>query len=203
PARAGVGEELNPKVQQAAGERRVGRTVSGQPLVTSERVAPVDNVAKFRDEVREAREKKQDSINRKALEATNRGRSPRSRFYVRGILHPRPGLMWVAANLAILVRLSFVAFVVLLTLMFFRLIPYTWAFGMLLLPVTAIPYFIFAGQARCRVCGQKEFMPSGARKHVKTHRIPFLGPIISTALHMLIFSWFHCMFCGTAIRTKK
>ena len=75
--------------------------------------------------------------------------------------------------------------------------------GLSVIPVFVIGYFMSAHKARCRVCGVKEFLPSGSRKHTKTHRFLGLGPIISTALHLLLFQWFYCMFCGTAVRIKK
>lgn len=144
------------------------------------------------------------SINRKALESTNRGRKPSSRFFVRGILHPVPLKMILAAFFAIVFQLSFVVFLVVMALFALEKMDareYWWL--AVICPVAGLFYLIFANQARCRVCGQKEFLPSGAHKHVKTHRFLFFGPIFSTAVHLLTFKWIHCMFCGTAVRIKK
>ncbi|WP_411844668.1 hypothetical protein AAFN60_11580 [Roseibacillus persicicus] len=145
------------------------------------------------------------SINRKALESTNRGKNPNSRTFVRGILHPAPFKILSAAFFVIVFRLVFVASLVFGALILFEKVEVdglmlAW-FG--LLPLAGFLHLITAQQARCRVCGQKEFIPSRANKHRNTHRFLFTGPIVSTALHVLLFKWFRCMFCGTAVRTKK
>ncbi len=144
------------------------------------------------------------SINRKALESTNRGINPSSRRFVRGILHPLPISVALAAFWALLFRLSFIVFVVSMILFVMNELDarqYWWL--AVICPVAGLFHLVSASQIRCRVCGQKEFWPSGAHKHVKTHRFLLMGPIFSTALHLLLFKWFHCMFCGTAVRIKK
>ncbi|MGJ8723537.1 MAG: hypothetical protein ACSHYB_03180 [Roseibacillus sp.] len=143
------------------------------------------------------------SLNRKALESTNRGKKPSSRRFVRGILHPAAFKVASAAFFAIAVRLAMLGAVVLGTLILLDQVDVQLAWYLLILPIAALLHFATVGSARCRVCGIKEFVPSGAHKHVKTHRFLFTGPIISTALHLLLFKWFHCMFCGTAVRIKK
>ena len=143
------------------------------------------------------------SINRKALESTNRGVSPKSRRFVRGILHPSPSKVIFAAFFAIAFRVALVGLVILMTLIVLEVVDSGLWWWALIFPVAALGHLLTAGQARCRVCGQREFVQSGARKHNKTHRLLFLGPIISTGLHVIIFKWFHCMFCGTAVRIKK
>ncbi len=143
------------------------------------------------------------SINRKALESTNRGKKPSSRRFVRGILHPSPYRVMIAAFFAILVRVVFLGVLALLVLLFLEQVE-TWTLWLtLILPVVALFHFATVGKARCRVCGLKEFVPSGAHKHRDSHRIPLVGPIFSTALHLLLFKWFRCMFCGTPIRIRK
>lgn len=145
------------------------------------------------------------SINRKALESTNRGKRPESRSFVRGILHPAPFKVWSAAFFVILFRLVFVASLVFGGLILFEKIEVEqiMLLWFLLLPVAGLLHLITAQKARCRVCGQKEFVPCRANKHSQTHRFLFTGPIVSTALHVLLFKWFRCMFCGTAVRIKK
>lgn len=142
-------------------------------------------------------------LNRKALDSTNRGKHPSSRRFVRGILHPHPKKVALASFLAILVRVVALGCLVLLGLFLMDWVELWTAWFFLALPVTAFFYFVMAHQARCRVCGVKEFLPSGSLKHKRTHRFLFFGPIISTALHLLLFKWFRCMFCGTPIRIRK
>lgn len=146
---------------------------------------------------------KSDSINRKALDSTNRGKSPDSRRFVRGILHPSPGKMFFAAFFAILVRLALLAFIVLMSLIVLDQVDLRATWFALILPVAALFHVATMGQARCRVCGLKEFVPSRAHKHRQSHQLLFFGPIVSTALHLILFRWFRCMFCGTPIRIRK
>ena len=150
-----------------------------------------------------APQEKESSINRKALKATNRGVHPSSRRFIRGILHPSPVKVIVVSLLAIVVRVTFLAAIVLGVLLLLDKVNVVFAWALLALPVVALFHFAMVGKVRCRVCGIKEYVPSAAHKHVKTHRFLFFGPIVSTALHLLVFKWFHCMFCGTAVRIKK
>lgn len=143
------------------------------------------------------------SVNRRPLDLTNKGRSPKSRFYIRGILHPNPMGLRFAALFALLARLSLAVFIVLVALVLFEKLEIRYAWFMLAFPVFGLLHLMTMTKGRCRVCGQREFMPSGAFKHKDRHRFLFFGPIISTALHLLLFKWIRCMFCGTPIRTKK
>lgn len=149
------------------------------------------------------RERNADSVNRKALEETNRGVSPNSRRFVRGVLHHAPRQILLAAFFSVMIRIALVVGVVAMGLFVFGAVEKDVLWGLLVIPVLGFGYLATFRKARCRVCGVQEFVPSGARKHVKSHRLLFLGPIVSTSLHVLIFKWFHCMFCGTAIRVKK
>lgn len=144
-----------------------------------------------------------ESINRKALESTNRGKSPNSRRFVKGILHPSPFKVFFAAVFAIAARLSFITFLGITLLVIFNKIEMVYLWGILIFPLFVFLNVVTSLQVRCRVCGMKEFVPSQARKHKHTHTFLWTGPIISTALHVILFRWFRCMFCGTAIRTKK
>ena len=143
------------------------------------------------------------SLNRKALESTNRGKTPKSRFFVRGILHPSPFKVAFAAFFAIFARVAFLAALVLLVLFLLGRVEARFIWFSLLAPLAALIHLASAHSARCRVCGQKVFLPSGARKHVRTHRFLFFGPIVSTAFHLLLFKWFRCLFCGTPVRIRK
>lgn len=166
------------------------------PVASSPSVAPLPSSGGMK-------ERNADSVNRKALEKTNRGISPNSRRFVRGVLHHTPRQVILAAFFALTIRLAVVAGVITMALFVFGLVEKDALWGLLAIPLLGLGYLATLRKARCRVCGVQEFVPSGARKHIKTHRILFLGPIGSTAVHVLIFKWFHCMFCGTAIRVKK
>jgi len=72
------------------------------------------------------------------------------------------------------------------------------------LPVVGVAFLFFGvGTGRCRICGQGQFMPRACRRNAKAHHVPLLGYIIPTALHMLVFRWFRCTYCGTPVRLKE
>jgi hypothetical protein len=74
----------------------------------------------------------------------------------------------------------------------------------LALPVVGAAYFIWGvGSGRCKICSQPLFVPKGANKNSKAHHVPVIGYIIPTALHLLVFRWFRCTYCGTAVRVKE
>ncbi|HEX7262157.1 MAG TPA: hypothetical protein VF258_10110, partial [Luteolibacter sp.] len=73
----------------------------------------------------------------------------------------------------------------------------------LALPVLGIAYLIWGMHGSCRVCGQKLFVPRMCLKNSKAHQIRGLGHIVPVCLHILLFKWFRCTYCGTPIRLKK
>jgi hypothetical protein len=74
----------------------------------------------------------------------------------------------------------------------------------LFLPVPGAAYLIWAvGDGRCRICNQLLFVPRRVNKNSKAHHAPLLGYIVPTALHLLVFRWFRCTYCGTAVRVKE
>jgi hypothetical protein len=144
-------------------------------------------------------------------EETNRGRDPHSRRYIRGVLHNRP--LWISSAALVtlccyvFVPLAVVAGVLLLLskqmpVTFFWVPAWILVFP-LLLPVLGVLYAILAPSAKCRVCAQKLFVPRQCRKNAKAHHIRGLGYIVSLCLHILLFRWFRCSFCGTPVRLKE
>lgn len=148
---------------------------------------------------------------RAPLESTNRGRNPRSRFYVRGVLHTDPiGMMLGAITTLIMMILLPVAIGSSVLLLFSDVFPesFSWVSVWLLVfpcsvPVFGIFYLIYGLGGRCRICTQRMFAPRGCRKNAKAHHIRGLGYIIPASLHMLVFRWFRCTHCGTPVRLKK
>ena len=148
---------------------------------------------------------------RAPLESTNRGRDPRSRSYVRGVLHTHPigmilGAM-VTLTLAVLLPLAAVAStLLLLSVLFPENFPWVSHWFLVFpcaLPVLGIFYLIYGVGGRCRICTQRVFMPRACRKNSKAHHLPGLGHIIPLCLHILLFHWFRCTYCGTPVRLKK
>lgn len=63
--------------------------------------------------------------------------------------------------------------------------------------ICALPWFCFVGTARCAVCSMKTF---SFRRYVHSknaHRVPLLGIVIPTALHVAFLGWYRCPACGT------
>lgn len=142
---------------------------------------------------------------------TNRGRDPQSRRYIRGVMHGYPIRMALGAVVTLMVFFMLpTAIVSSLLLLLSEEMPqrFGWVPKWLLvfpvsLPVFGLLYLIWGIGCSCRVCGQKIFSPRMCLKNAKAHHIRGLGHIIPVSLHMLLFKWFRCTYCGTPIRLKK
>ena len=97
----------------------------------------------------------------------------------RGVVYPDPVLLVVGALVSLLWRVAVVAAVV---------------------AVPWIAQLVVLGKARCRICSCHLFYSRNCAKNRKAHSIPGLGKTASLALHLLLFQWFRCMYCGTAIK---
>ncbi len=151
------------------------------------------------------------SLIRSPLPETNAKRKPTSRFYIRGVLHDRPFRVWFGGFFAVLVQLLLpLAFIAAPLLILseqseanFGWVP-KWIIAFpLALPVAGLLYLLCSAGAKCRVCGQRLYVPKHCLKNAKAHHLPLIGHIGALALHVMIFRWFKCTFCGTAIRIKK
>lgn len=148
---------------------------------------------------------------RAPLPETNARRKPGSRFYIRGVLHDRPLRVWFGGFFAVLgqvlIPLALISAPLLILsqqdeVRFGWVPPWVIAFP-LALPVVGLLYLIVSTGAKCRVCGQRLYVPKHCLKNSKAHHLPVIGHIGALALHVMIFKWFKCTFCGTAIRIKK
>ncbi len=144
------------------------------------------------------------------LEKTNRGRDPHSRRYIRGVLHNSPFFMKLGALVTLTLFLVLPIAVVSAGLLllsdqlpkYFAWVP-TWLLVFpASLPLLGLAYAIWGTGGSCRVCGQKQFVPRVCLKNSKAHHIPYLGYIIPVCLHMILFKWFRCTYCGTPVRLK-
>jgi len=135
---------------------------------------------------------------------TNEGVNPDSKFYVKGVLHKsasrfKSGCRWyIIVNL--LIFLSFA----ITSLVLVDRDKYEWAVWAPLLGLLGIIiYFSAAQRSSCPICNQKQFAPKRCLKHKNAHKWPLFGYMLPTAVHALLFRWFRCIFCGTAVRLKK
>jgi Domain of unknown function (DUF4332) len=144
-------------------------------------------------------------------EATNKGRDSSSRRYIRGVLHSHPLSLAVGAvvtlTLAALLPLGIGAAALLFLSGEFP-DQFGWVPKWLLafpisLPVVSMAWLIWGMSGSCRICGQKAFVPRRCIKNSKAHHIWGLGYIVPVAIHMLLFKWFRCSYCGTPVRLKK
>lgn len=143
--------------------------------------------------------------------ATNEGRDPESRWYIRGVLHSHPLSLAVGAMATTLVMLMIPLSMVSAALLFLSAeMPerFGWVPGWLLvvpvaLPLFGIAYLIWGLSGSCRICGQKLFIHRAHLKNSKAHRLPVLGYILPLCFHLLVFRWFRCTHCGTPVRLKE
>ena len=144
-------------------------------------------------------------------ESTNKGRDPRSRWYIRGVLHSHPASIMFGALITLcLIVMIPVSIVSALLLLLSGELPqiFGWVPGWLLwipvsLPVFGIAYLIWGLGGSCRICGQKLFVRRAHLKNSKAHHIWGLGYIIPLCFQILIFRWFRCTHCGTPVRLKE
>jgi hypothetical protein len=142
---------------------------------------------------------------------TNRGRDPQSRRYIRGVLHSHPisigfGAL-VTLVMSVMLPLGIVSALLLLLSSEmperFDWVP-KWVLAFpLSLPLFGIAYLIWGLQGKCRICTQKMFVPKICLKNSKAHHIRGLGHVIPVSIHILLFKWFRCPYCGTPVRLKK
>lgn len=134
---------------------------------------------------------------------------PVPRLVRRGVPHPRPFFLVFCSLIVLVSRLLLMTVIVGTPVVvwpaFARgdtgpLIGFLWIIGAWL--VSCLFYVVFAVRARCRVCTNHIFWSKRCTKNAKAHRVPGLGLTSSLALHALMFGWFRCMYCGTAIRLK-
>jgi hypothetical protein len=137
-------------------------------------------------------------------------RDDESRRIRRGVPYPRPWLLTFGALMVILWRVLFLVVLVGTPLVLWpafvgmetaALLQFLWVIGLWL--VVSGFYLYLATRIRCRVCTNHIFFSKRCFKNVKAHRVPCFGLVGSLAVHALVFGWFRCMYCGTAIRVKR
>lgn len=142
---------------------------------------------------------------------TNRGRDPQSRRYIRGVLHSHPVSIGFGALVTLVMSVMLplgIASALLLLLSVEMPARFDWVPKWILafplsLPVFGIAYLIWGLQGKCRICTQKMFVPKICLKNSKAHHIRGLGHVIPVSIHILLFKWFRCPYCGTPVRLKK
>ncbi len=142
---------------------------------------------------------------------TNKGRDPKSRRYIRGVLHSHPFSLTLGAIVTLVLMVVLPLGIVSSGLLLLsREVPekFGWVPEWLLvfplaLPVLGLAYLIWGLTGSCRICGQKLFVPRMCLKNTKAHHVPLLGHIVPLCAQILLFRWFRCTYCGTPVRLKK
>ena len=148
-------------------------------------------------------------------EKAERVRTPRQRrdelpaieryTHPRGIRHTTPVHTWLGAVIAILFWLCGLALIVLLPyILLFNHSVQRWHILILSgIGLTLFLYLIVSFRCRCSVCKIRIFSWQRYVRNKKMHYIWGLGRVVPTALHTLLFRWFRCPSCGTAIRLRN
>ena len=132
------------------------------------------------------------------------GRLPRA--VERGVPYPQPGKLAFTGLLVLINRFVLLATVFVLPLALYFDSTF---FGLAVaLPIQGgfviigLMHFSATLRTRCRVCSCQFFRMRRCDKHRLAHNLPLLGYSFATALHLILFKWMRCMYCGTAIRLK-
>jgi hypothetical protein len=130
-----------------------------------------------------------------------------SRTVRRGVAHPNPILLVVGALISLLWRaVLLVTMVGVIWLIFVAPKPSDYAseifYSTIGLAILGILQLVVLTRARCRICSCHLFYSKDCVKNRKAHSLPLMGKVASLALHLLIFQWFRCMYCGTAIKLQ-
>ncbi len=127
------------------------------------------------------------------------------RHIERGVTYPHPVLLVFTSFVLVMTKMLLYVCAIAIPLVTFlnpdNLASYWWL-PALLLSFGAV-FLISANKTRCKVCTCHLFFKRNCHTHNKAHRVPLLGQPTSAALHLLLFKWLRCMYCGTAIRIRK
>lgn len=176
----------------------------GSAELKKERVLSMDEFREKGGKVAPLQRSVEKDITKTTLEETNRGIDPKSRRYIRGVLHKEPITVQLASFAILLSQALVILSIIPLPLVLIDREEYIWAVFSPLLGLLALAvWFFLARRAVCPVCRQRQFVPKSCLKHNKAHRLPLIGHMASTAIHIIGFKWFRCIFCGTSIRLKE
>ena len=123
----------------------------------------------------------------------------------RGVVYPNPGLLVGAAVISLMWRLALLASILAVPWLVLAVPqPSVYKLEILsalgILTALGLAQLIVMGRVRCRICTCHLFHSRNTAKNRKAHLLPFIGYTASLSLHVLLFQWFRCMYCGTAIK---
>ncbi len=197
-----------------SGNIRIADNSSTRVEIDTSRIKPIDVLAGNSPRPitrKEARDDDRVALIRGPRMETNQGRDPRSRLYIRGVLHSHPHSIAVGAAITLILGSMLPTGIISAVMLLlsselpqrFSWVPKWLLIFPLLLPMLGIAYLIWSVRGSCRICGQKLFVPRMCLKNTKAHHIRGLGHIIPLCFHILLFKWFRCTYCGTPVRLKQ
>lgn len=205
---------VRPLAASAAANVRIAEAHVGRLEIDTSRVKSIDALAgpaPRTSATKMVNEDERIALIRGPRENTNKGRDPKSRRYIRGVLHSHPISLTLGALVTLILWVLLpVGIVSGLLLLLSQEVPvkFGWVPSWLLafplaLPVVGLAWLVWGMNASCRICGQRLFVPRMCLKNSKAHHVPGLGYILPVCFHILIFRWFRCTYCGTPVRLKK
>ena len=137
-----------------------------------------------------------------------------AQYKERGVPYPQPRKLFYTSLLVMMTRVALLVTLGIFVLSFFvattGIIMNKTDFGLwVVIPVVSIflllclIHFTATNQTRCRVCSCQFYRFRRCDKHRLAHRIPIFGYAFGSALHLVLFKWMRCMYCGTAIRLRQ
>lgn len=165
------------------------------------------------DEYREGKSKVSPLAGGRLRGANNFSEKPKffdgklARSVERGVPYPQPGKLVYVSLLVLLNKFTLLSAIIILPLSLFL---QSTLFGLtVVLPVMIVFFvvgtlhFLATHRTRCRVCSCHFFRIRRCDKHRLSHFLPLIGYTFAAALHLILYKWMRCMYCGTAIRLKQ
>ncbi|MDB4526931.1 hypothetical protein OAV21_01855 [bacterium] len=126
---------------------------------------------------------------------------------IRGVKHPDGLKVYITALITFIAIVLTLATVIIGVIFPFypELEDYRMEFGGLFLVTLffGVLYLFSAIGMRCRVCSCHLYYSRRCHKNKKAHRILGGFPMFAQVLHILLWRWFWCMYCGTAVRLTE
>ena len=204
PKTRGKGKEVVPV------ESTTARPTARQSAAPSRQESPLQRALKSKPKPKEPVEQAKGSpapnIRFKQLDfVKNSGNQGQRRN--RGMSHPEAGRVRWAAMVTVMAPLIAALNALALASALFMARFYGWEFHwtlallLLIFPLCLMMYLSQGAKARCRLCGQKLFVPKRCRKHDSASRSIF-GHTFAVARNAMLFGHYRCMLCGTKTRLR-
>ena len=211
PERRGKGKEVAPvesKTARPAARKAAAPARQESPPQKAAQSAPKPKPKpKPKEPVEQAKRSPAPNVQFKQLNVVKDSRNQGERRN-RGMSHPEAGRVRWAATVTVVAPLiaGLNALALVSALLMVRF--YGWEFPrplallLLIFPFCLMMYLSQGAKVRCRLCGQKLFVPKHCRKHDRASRSIF-GHTFAVARNAMLFAHYRCMLCGTKTRLRN